>query len=356
MSFTYKNLLIVTRGSNNIDTVNLTKDQYHIWFNQHPLKYQSNQDKIVIFYELPQPNGSDGLVELGETTRFTPTGTPQGIIKLLCDGLSIKITECIFNSADDFEKYLLTFRDYLIATIKAAGITDLVTNKVTLFWKKKTLNSVVRSISKECGLLTNESNKSHTFVATEINCSKDSKQILQTTRLFSRRQDLTRVHINNSNLALPLVLNKSNLALPLALNNSNRVPPLVLSNNSLEPPLVLNIRVLLLVLDNSNRVLLLVLNNSLEPPLVLNNRVLLLVLNNSLEPPLVLNNRVLLLVLNNSLEPPLVLNNRVLLLVLNNSNMVLPLVLFLVQNSQGLPLILLSEETKRVIDVKYVFG
>jgi hypothetical protein len=183
MSFTYKNLLIVTRGSNNIDTVNLTKDQYHIWFNQHPLKYQSNQDKIVIFYELPQPNGSDGLVELGETTRFTPTGTPQGIIKLLCDGLSIKITECIFNSADDFEKYLLTFRDYLIATIKAAGITDLVTNKVTLFWKKKTLNSVVRSISKECGLLTNESNKSHTFVATEINCSKDSKQILQTTRL-----------------------------------------------------------------------------------------------------------------------------------------------------------------------------
>ena len=50
-SYTFKNLLVVERASSNITTTQLLRNRHGQWFpDRQPFEYQSDEDKILVFY------------------------------------------------------------------------------------------------------------------------------------------------------------------------------------------------------------------------------------------------------------------------------------------------------------------
>ena len=165
MSCQFKNLLVVTRDTKHTAAVSLVRDRYKIWFDEQPFQYKSADDKIVVFFKPSQ--SSTKPHQPIENTVYYPE-PPQGYLKLLCDGLSIKVTECIFNDTQDTKHYMSTFRSYLIATIKDTKPTDFVANKFTIYWSDNLLNPQFKQIIMDYGLLTNNTTNSHTFTQSEV--------------------------------------------------------------------------------------------------------------------------------------------------------------------------------------------
>ena len=165
-SYTFKNLLIVERGTTNDTTKSLVEKVYGAWFDfRQPFEYHDPQDKIVIFYE---PSGLDGPnISQICTEVYSPRGTPVAMLKLLCDKNNIKITHLHFKSNKDLTKHMKVFREYLLNTIKLNTNTQLST-KYTVYWKKEILDQTKINTLKTIGLVGGGADLSHTFTDKEI--------------------------------------------------------------------------------------------------------------------------------------------------------------------------------------------
>ena len=69
-SYTYKNLLIIERGSTNTFTSNV-KTVPELWFptNIKPFTYQSIQDKIILVYDTPFDR-TDNIKDVDRSTQL----------------------------------------------------------------------------------------------------------------------------------------------------------------------------------------------------------------------------------------------------------------------------------------------
>ena len=63
---------------------------------------------------------------------------------------------------------MIVFREYLLETIRRAGIQDLTQHKFSLYWDTDLLNQNVTRMIKEVGLLTDDTESRHTFSLEEL--------------------------------------------------------------------------------------------------------------------------------------------------------------------------------------------
>ena len=168
-SHTYKNLLIIERGSTNNITINVKKSQEY-WFPEKvkPFTYQSQQDKVILIYGLPF-NKTDNIKEVDSSTQLN-SGKILGVIKLLCDGVNIRCISCVGTPNDDIVKILPLFREYLMKTITmCTNIPDEIDRlKFSISWDlPKEMENLYSDIVRS-GMMSDIYNKSHYFSGKEV--------------------------------------------------------------------------------------------------------------------------------------------------------------------------------------------
>ena len=168
-SYTYKNLLIIERGSNNNFTINVKKNQEY-WFPEKvkPFTYQSQQDKIILIYGIPFGQ-TDNIKEVDSSTQLN-SGKILGVIKILCDGVNIRCISCVGTPNDDIVNILPLFREYIMKTITmCTNIQDEINRlKFNISWDlPKEMENLYSDIVR-AGMMSDIYNKSHYFSGKEV--------------------------------------------------------------------------------------------------------------------------------------------------------------------------------------------
>ena len=168
-SYTYKNFLIIERGSTNNFTINVKKSQEY-WFPEKvkPFTYQSLQDKVILIYDLPFSQ-TDAVKEVDNSTQFN-SGKILGAIKILCDGVNIRCISCIGTPNDDIVKVLPLFREYILKTISmCTNISDEIDRlKFSISWDLPNEMEILYSDIVRAGMMSDVCNKSHCFSGKEV--------------------------------------------------------------------------------------------------------------------------------------------------------------------------------------------
>ena len=115
-TFRFKNILGVERDSKDTCCVNTLKESYNYWFSQRSaFEFESPKDQILIFFPPSEQDYDETLYELKDSYQpIKDINCIQGIIKILCDGLNVKVVDCkLFKTEKEFRKNIITFREYI---------------------------------------------------------------------------------------------------------------------------------------------------------------------------------------------------------------------------------------------------
>ena len=173
-SYTYKNILIVERGTTNEVVIALVKTTYNIWFDVSTA--DCLYDKIILFYDpsAPTTSSNDTFTEIDSQWK-PPNLTPVGFMHVMsCDKFSIKVTKCRFPKHEDFAQEMRTFWQYIAESLRARGMANIDAYGVfTIYWDKDTVAPYANMV-REVGLMTNFVDYSHTFRDIEIRIASAS--------------------------------------------------------------------------------------------------------------------------------------------------------------------------------------
>jgi hypothetical protein len=169
-SYTYKNMLIHERGSNNTYAKTLIKDKFNTWFPDpvSGFRTKSLYDKIIII--LPDMTPIDRLVRLNNSDGFPDIGLPTGIIKLFCEANVITIYDIQFAASTYWNTYLPMFREYLVKTIQEVAPDLRYVDFVGYFikWGSSLETNTIENCVCAAGLMSDRINKTHRFTSEQV--------------------------------------------------------------------------------------------------------------------------------------------------------------------------------------------
>ena len=159
----YKNFLIVKRDEPNVAAAQYVAgiglafdDDARVWH------FKSGDDEIIVVYptEIMSGNAIDDECKVDVSTI-----SPVGYFKLYSNGANVKVFDVHFPDSSTTEKYLLMLKNFLIATIKAAGATEHTygDTKFTLYWDYKCYTKELDFVLQKTGLVTDLNKKTFVF-------------------------------------------------------------------------------------------------------------------------------------------------------------------------------------------------
>jgi hypothetical protein len=149
----YKNFLIVNRKDADFEAFEYVKGLCLVFNDKSVLNFKSKNEVLIIIYP-------DEINKLD----ISIAKTPVGYIKMYFNKMHVNIPNLNFKSVLDMQKYMLIFRKFLIATIKARGITPLNYGdvKLVVFWDKHLTREFI-AVLKKIGFITNLEDMMFTF-------------------------------------------------------------------------------------------------------------------------------------------------------------------------------------------------
>ncbi len=193
----FKNLLILTRNEITSEQQVYLKNN-SMWFDEDkPFQYTSPLDQIILFYDDPLVN--DELEKMAFLNKKV-----LGFIHLLNDDINVKVSKFKFN-VTDIIKYLITFREYLISTIKTMNLSndEINSKKFCLHWDSMYITHY-RTMLTHIYLLT--TNDTYTFTSFDINNTlKDDNKFEKETNVSEVKNTLPNTFTFPTNSLQPAI-------------------------------------------------------------------------------------------------------------------------------------------------------
>ena len=174
----FMNMLLVERQVVNKSVETLVKQHYNIWFEKgdgiKAFRHENPYDKIIIFYDKYQ-DVSNKIVSINNNSTWTPNGNPIGYVILFSKGTKVLVSDIKF-PGNGLREGLGALRKYLIESIRMTMSTNIDSMKFMIFWRKSIIDPVMKD-AHDSGLLSSQSDLSHTFLSGEVSQSSNTHSL-----------------------------------------------------------------------------------------------------------------------------------------------------------------------------------